>query len=211
MASWRARLDYSALRASPLRGRPSGVSRRCPSDIWPPAPAGFEWPRGAPDWITRRYAPRPCGAALRAFPGVVPATFGRSRLLDLNGLVARPTGFEPVTFGFGGRHSIQLSYGRMRGVAILPRSGRAAQTGGRRHLEAVWTLRMEHLLESRHQSPSGTSKKSTTPVSSEYSAPTTNKPSLCTSCSMISDPCRRWFTDAWMLARTAWSTRPSRS
>ena len=47
------------------------------------------------------------------------------------------------------------------------------------------------------------SKKSTTPVSSEYSAPTTRSPSSRISCSSTSEPCRSWLTDARTFARTA--------
>ena len=57
---------------------------------------------------------------------------------------------------------------------------------------------------------SGTpSKKSTTPVSSEYSAPTTSRPSFWISCSSTSEPWRRWLAEARMLARTACWTSAS--
>src|SRR5437868_9802000 len=55
--------------------------------------------------------------------------YGASRSCDAE-IMARPTGFEPVTLAFGGQYSIQLSYGRVARILARARSGAKRGRGG---------------------------------------------------------------------------------
>jgi hypothetical protein len=82
----------------------------------------------------------------------------RSRDDDEN--MARPTGFEPVAFGSGGRRSIQLSYGReVSSVLHLP-DGTPARYGqiSASHVDNTWsTVQRQGLLVDRGGSKSSVS------------------------------------------------------